>query len=244
MILVSYFALFVQLKVYKDAKYKLPKDIVKQAKFILERCRGVPLAIAAVGGLLAKGPKRSNEWTNLQEHLSPGLESAALDVKRVMRLNYEGLPYHVKFCILYMCIFPLNHEIRHTRLLRRWMAEGYIEKPYNKTLEEVAQSHSNNLINRRMIEPSNKARASMTSECCCLHDLVLQTILPKSIEENEFFIMDKQCNEAPKSNVRHLVVEMRKRHEEKMASIKLTRLRSLTVFGKCPESLDTLQTYL
>jgi Leucine-rich repeat (LRR) protein len=119
------------------------------------------------------------------------------------------------------------------------MAEAYIEKLYNKTREEVAQSQYNKLINRRMIEPSNKARASTTSECCGVHDLVLQIILPKCIEENQLFIMDKQCNEAPQSNVRHLVVARRKRNEEKTASINLTCLRSLTVFGECPESLIT-----
>ncbi|KAM0904129.1 hypothetical protein ACQ4PT_018238 [Festuca glaucescens] len=213
--------------------------MVTQAKFILERCRGIPLAIAAVGGLLANRPKKSSEWTNLQEHLRPGFESAAHDVKGVISLNYDELPYHVKFCFLYMSIFPQNHEIRHTRLLRRWMAEAYIDKSYNRTREEVAQSQYNKLISRRMIEPSNKARASMTSECCGVHDLVLQIILPKSIEENQLFIMDTHCNEAPQSNVRHLVVARRKKNEEKMASINLTCLRSLTVFGKCPESLIT-----
>ncbi|XBI78840.1 hypothetical protein VPH35_088458 [Triticum aestivum] len=190
----------------------------KQAKFILERCRGFPLTIAAIGGLLANRPKTSSEWTNLQEHLKREFVFVALDLKRVMSLNYDALPYDVKFFLLNMSIFPQNHEIRHTRLLRR---------------------HYSNLINRRMIEPSNKARASMTSECCRVHDLVLQIILPKSIEENRLFIMDKHCNEAPQSNVCQLVVARRKRHEEKMANINLSRLRSLTVFGECPESLIT-----
>ena len=232
MILVSYFMLFVQLKVYKDAKHKLPKDMVKQAKFILERCLGLPLAITAIGGILANKPKESSAWTKLRDKLKPELET--LDVKSIISLNYYGLPYHVKFCFLYMSIFPRNHEIRRTRLLRRWMAEVYIQKSQkssNMTLEKVARSHYNKLINRGMIEPSNKASVSMTSECCRVHNLVLQIVLPMSIEENQVFIMDKHCNEAPQRNVRHLVVARRKRHEDKMVNIKLTRLRSLTVIG-------------
>ncbi|CAM0954349.1 unnamed protein product [Alopecurus aequalis] len=231
-------------KVYNDATYKLPYGTAKHAKLILQRCRGRPLAIAAIGGILANGPKTSSEWTKLKEHLMTELQSSALDVKRVISLNYDELPYHVKFCFLYMSIFPRNHEIRHGRLLRRWMAELYIEKKHNMTLEEVARSHYNKLINRTMIEPSNKARASMTSECCRVHDLVLEIILPKSIEENQLFIMDKHCNEAPQSNVRHLVVARRKRNEEKMAKMQLTRLRSLTVFGECPVSLITRRLQL
>ncbi|XP_047045507.1 disease resistance protein Pik-2-like [Lolium rigidum] len=231
-------------KVYKDAKYKLPNDMVKQAKFILERCRGIPLAIAAIGGLLANRPKVSSEWTTLQEHIRPELESAALDVKRIISLTYDGLPYNVKFFFLYMSIFPKNHEIRRTRLLRRWMAEVYIEKPHGMTLEQVAKSHYNKLINRRMIETSNKVGNSMTSEYCRVHDQILQIILPKSVEDIQLFIMDKHYNEAPQSNVRHLVLARQKRNEEKLTRIKLTCLRSLTVFGECPVSLVTRELRL
>ncbi|CAM0909567.1 unnamed protein product [Alopecurus aequalis] len=226
-------------KVYKDANYKLPNNMVKQAKFILERCQGLPLAIVAIGGLLANRPKTNGEWTNLQDHLRRELEFDAIEVKRVISLACDGLPYHVKFCFLYMSIFSGNHEIRRNRLLRRWMGEICIKKAHGMTIEEVARSHYNKLINRRMIEPSNKAGASMTSECCSVHDQVLKVILPKSIEDIHLLIMDEHFNEVPQSNVRHLVVARRKRSEDNMARIKLPCLRSLTVFGECPVSLIT-----
>ncbi|CAM0909566.1 unnamed protein product [Alopecurus aequalis] len=196
-------------KVYKDANYKLPNNMVKQAKFILERCQGLPLAIVAIGGLLANRPKTNGEWTNLQDHLRRELEFDAIEVKRVISLACDGLPYHVKFCFLYMSIFSGNHEIRRNRLLRRWMGEICIKKAHGMTIEEVARSHYNKLINRRMIEPSNKAGASMTSECCSVHDQVLKVILPKSIEDIHLLIMDEHFNEVPQ------------------------------IFGECPVSLIT-----
>lgn len=222
---------------YKDAEYTLTDDMLEQANRILKRCRGHPLVIATIGGLLANRPKTSREWMKLREHLGSELESDR-DIKRLITSSYDGLPYHLKSCFLYLSLFPENHEIRCTRLLRRWMAEGYIAKRRDMTVEEVGQRHYNELINRSMILPSKKkVSASMAIERCQVHGMVLQIILSKSIEENQLFIIDKHCNDVPQSKIRHLVVTRWNRSEEKMSSINLSRIRSLTVFGQCPVSL-------
>nr|UBY07315.1 NBS-LRR disease resistance protein [Dasypyrum villosum] len=222
-------------KVYKKAECMMTKDMVEQASRILERCRGLPLAIATIGGLLANRPKTSREWMDLRQHLGSELESDR-DIKRVITSSYDGLPYHLKCCFLYLSIFPENHEIRLTRLLRRWIAEGYITKPRDMSVEELGRRYYNELISRSMIQPSEKARASMAVERCRVHGVVLQIILSQSIEENQLFIMDKHCNEAPPSKIRHLVVT-RWKENEKMASLNLSQVRSLTIFGRCPVSL-------
>lgn len=223
-------------KVYKHDGHEMTNDMLDQANLILRRCRGLPLAIDTIGGLLASRPKTSREWMNLRKHLGSELESDR-DIKRVITSSYDGLPYHLKSCFLYLSIFPENHEIRFTRLLRRWMAEGYITKPRDMSIEEVGWRYYNELISRSMIQPSEKARASMAVERCRIHGVVLQIIMSKSIEENQLFIMDKHCNEAPQSKIRHLAVTKWKRNEEKMVSINLSQVRSLTIFGKCPPSL-------
>ncbi|KAM0876704.1 hypothetical protein ACQ4PT_036004 [Festuca glaucescens] len=223
-------------KVYKNADHTMMQDMLDQANLILKRCRGLPLAIATIGGLLANRPKTSREWMNLREHLGSELEFDR-DIRRVVTSSYDGLPYHLKVCFLYLSIFPENHEIRLTRLLRRWMAEGYITKPRDMSIEEVGRRYYNELISRSMIQPSKKARASMGVERCRVHGVVLQIILSKSIEENQLFIMDKHCNEVPQSKIRHMVVTRWKSNVEKMASINLSQVRSLTIFGKCPLSL-------
>uniref|UniRef100_A0ACD5Y7F3 Uncharacterized protein n=1 Tax=Avena sativa TaxID=4498 RepID=A0ACD5Y7F3_AVESA len=223
-------------KVYKNADHTLMGDMLVQANLILRRCRGLPLAIATIGGLLANRPKTSREWMNLREHLGSELEFHG-DIRRVITSSYDGLPYHLKSCFLYLSIFPENHEIRLTRLLRRWMAEGYITKPRDMSIEEVGRRYYNDLISRSMVQPSEKARASMGVERCHVHGVVLQIILSKSIEENQLFIMDKHCNEAPQSNIRHLVVTRWKSNKEKMTNINLSQVRSLTIFGRCPQSL-------
>ncbi|CAM0952447.1 unnamed protein product [Alopecurus aequalis] len=227
--------LFCQ-KVYNNPDHVMTGDMLNEADLILERCRGLPLAIATIGGLLANRPKTSREWMNLREHLGSELESDQA-IKRVITSSYDGLPYHLKACFLYLSIFPENHELRLTRLVLRWIAEGYITKPRDMSAEEVGRRYYNELISRSMIQPSEKARARMGVGRCRVNGVVLQIILSKSIEENQLFIMDKNCNDDPRSKIRHLVVTRWESDEEKMASTNLSHVRSLTIIGKCPMSL-------
>ncbi|TVU08907.1 hypothetical protein EJB05_42334, partial [Eragrostis curvula] len=223
-------------KVYKTTDYPLPEDMAKQASHILKRCRGLPLAISTIGGLLANRPKTSIEWRNLHEHLGAELESDLRNITKVIVSSYDGLPYHLKSIFLYLSIFPENHEIRRTRLLRRWMAEGYIAKNRDMPVEDVAERFYSELINRSMIQPS-KASPGVRADRCRVHGMVLQHILFKFTEENQLFLIEKHSNEVPQSKIRHLVVSRWKRRTEKLLSMNLSYLRSLTIIGECPLSI-------
>ncbi|KAL6845963.1 hypothetical protein ACP4OV_023411 [Aristida adscensionis] len=224
-------------KVYKTTDYTLLEDMAEQATHILRRCRGLPLAISTIGGLLANRPKTSIEWRKLHEHLGAELESDLRNITRVIVSSYDGLPYHLKSIFLYLSIFPENHEIRCTRLLRRWMAEGYIAKNRDMPVEDVGERFYNELINRSMIQPSKKKFSPGERVSCRVHTMVLQIILSKSIEENQLLLIDKHSSQVPQNKVRHLVVSGWKRGVEKWENIRLSYIRSLTIFGECPESL-------
>ncbi|EMS67328.1 Disease resistance protein RPM1 [Triticum urartu] len=210
----------------------------EQASRILKRCRGLPLAISTIGGLLANRPKTSIEWMKMHEHLGAELESDLRNITNVIVSSYDGLPYHLKSIFIYLSIFPENQEIRCTRLLRRWMAEGYIAKNRDMPVEEVGERFYNELINRSMIQPSKKKIIpGVRVSHCMIHSMVRQIILSKAVEENQLFLVEKQCNEVPQSKIRHLVVSRWKGREEKLEHINLSYIRSLTIFGECPVSL-------
>jgi Leucine-rich repeat (LRR) protein len=210
---------------------------VEQASHILKRCRGLPLAISTIGGLLANRPKTMMEWTKLHDYLGEELESDLRDIRKVISSSYDCLPYHLKSIFLYLSIFPENHEIRSSRLLRRWMAEGYISKNTSMPVEEVAEHFYNELIKRGMIQSSKKNNIlGSRVDRCRIQSMVQQIILSEAVEENQLFLIDKESKEVPRSNIRHLVVS-RWNREKKLENINLSYIRSLTVFGDCPASL-------
>ncbi|KAJ4845653.1 hypothetical protein Tsubulata_027425 [Turnera subulata] len=59
-------------------------------------------------------------------------------IKSVLLLSYNDLPYRLKHCFLYFCLFPEDYEIERERLARLWMAEGFIENVRGLTPEEIA----------------------------------------------------------------------------------------------------------
>ena len=103
-----------QLQVFKEA-INLDKhpELNEQAKLILKKCSGLPLAIVTMGGFLANQPKTAMEWRKLNEHISAELEMnpELRSIRTVLQKSYDGLPYHLKSCFLYMSIFPEDQKV-------------------------------------------------------------------------------------------------------------------------------------
>lgn len=164
------------------------------------------------------------------------METDLNNITKVIMSSYDGLPYHLKPIFLYLSIFPENHEIRRTRLLRRWMAEGYIAKKRDMPVEVVGEHFYNDLINRSMIQGS-MASYVVRADRCSVHSMVRKIILSKFIEENQLFLIEKHSNEIPQSKILHLVVSRWKGRDEELQRINLSYVRSLTIFGDYPASL-------
>ena len=100
-----------QYQVFDDATYLDEKDnpnLVKEAKQILKKCGGLPLAIVVIGGFLSNRPKTAEEWRQLNENINAELETNPKlgMIRTVLEKSYDGLPYHLKSCFLYLSIFP------------------------------------------------------------------------------------------------------------------------------------------
>ena len=94
------------------------------------------------------------EWKKLHDSLESELRSggALSDIMRVFSASYKDLPYHLKYCFLYMSIFPENNPVKQRRLIWLWIAEGFVTEERGKTLEEVGEEYLNELIGRSLIK--------------------------------------------------------------------------------------------
>ena len=82
------------------------------------------------------------EWKKLHDSLESELRSggALSDIMRVFSASYKDLPYHLKYCFLYMSIFPENNPVKQRRLIWLWIAEGFVTEERGKTLERWGKS--------------------------------------------------------------------------------------------------------
>ncbi|KAJ7954230.1 Disease resistance protein [Quillaja saponaria] len=90
-----------------------PSHLKEISEKILERCEGLPLAIVAIGGMLATKVGRIEEWDMVQRSLNVEIEgNQQLQImKKIISLSFNDLPYYLKSCFLYTSIFPEDYLI-------------------------------------------------------------------------------------------------------------------------------------
>ena len=210
--------------------------MLDQAKLILKKCDGLPLAISTIGGYLANKPKTAMEWRKLNEGLSAELEinPELKMIKAVLMRSYDGLPYGLKSSFLYLSIFPEDHIIQRKRVVRRWIAEGYSREMQHMAAEQVAGKQFDELLDRSMILPL-EARTPGSIDSCQLHDLIREICVSKAREDNLVFTLEEGCSlGGVQGAIRHLAISSNwKRDKEVMQRmLDLSHIRSLTVFGE------------
>jgi disease resistance protein RPM1 len=79
-------------------------------------------------------------------------------------------------------IYPKDYEVRSKRVIRHWIAEGFVKDEKGKTLEDVAERCLTELIHRNLVQVSllriGKAKG------CRVHDLIRDMILEKNEDLN------------------------------------------------------------
>ncbi|KAG8388496.1 hypothetical protein BUALT_Bualt02G0131700 [Buddleja alternifolia] len=160
-----------------------PLELVKIGKKIAKSCRGLPLALVVIGGLLAKSNKTLEYWEYVAENLNAivnlGNDEYCL---KLLYLSYNHLPIHLKPCFLYMSSFPEDCEIRVSRLKKLWVAEGFLKPIRTKSLEDVANEYLKDLTDRNLI--SIPSRYTGETKICIIHDLLRDLCFREAHKEN------------------------------------------------------------
>lgn len=161
-------------------------DMLKEVSdAILNKCGGLPLAIVTISSLLANRLGTKEEWEKVKRAIGSGLEkNQSLEgMSRILSLSYNDLPLNLKTCLLYLSIFPEDYLIERKRLVRRWIAEGFISEERGLSQQEVAENYFYELINKSMVQPVDIEYDGKVPYCR-VHDMMLEIIISKSVEDN------------------------------------------------------------
>ncbi|XP_043700167.1 disease resistance protein RPM1-like [Telopea speciosissima] len=199
--------LFCKKAFISNDENSCPAHLEQLSQNLLRRCEGLPLAIVAIGGVLSIKDNSMMEWQMVYQSLGSELENCdkLKSMERVLSLSYDYLPYYLKTCFLYLGIFPGDEPIECMRLIRLWMAEGFIEEKRGKTIEEVAESYLIELINRSLIQIAEKTIDGRV-KLCRVHDLMCEIILIKIRDENFGAIVTNASDKKPHEKIRHLSI--------------------------------------
>ncbi|CAL5383338.1 unnamed protein product [Camellia sinensis] len=166
-------------------------DILDLQRRILEICERLPLKIVLLGGLLSTKKISYDEWSRVLDHI----DGHGFDI---LSLCYNDLPVHSKLCLLYLVLFPKEFDIPVRRLVRLWLAEGFVKRsptPLMTTEQDVAGEYFDDLVNRNLIQIS-KFRSDGSPRRCHLPSALHDYLLPKAEDISLFHVhrSNSDCN--------------------------------------------------
>ncbi|KAL3637529.1 hypothetical protein CASFOL_018697 [Castilleja foliolosa] len=185
-----------------------PPYLEEYAASILKRCEGLPLAIVVIGGLLATKENRVEEWDLFNRSLGDELEEggALHRLSKILSLGYYDLPYHLKYCFLYLSVFPDGCLLEKWKIVRLWVAEGFVKVKQGMTMEEVAESYLNEILSRSLIQVADRALDGRP-KTFRVHDLLREYICSKSREQNIVSIHDGTVEMKWPNKIRRIVIQ-------------------------------------
>ncbi|XP_049385886.1 disease resistance protein RPP13-like [Solanum stenotomum] len=207
-----------------DVRAMVP-EMESLAKDMVEKCRGLPLAIVVLSGLLSH-KKGLNEWQKVKDHLWKNIkEDKSIEISNILSLSYNDLSTALKQCFLCFGIFPEDQVVDADNIIRMWMAEGFIPGGEER-MEDVAEGFLNELIRRSLVQVARTFWERVTE--CRVHDLLHDLAIQKASEVNFFDIYDQKSHSISSLCIRHVIHSQGERY----LSLDLSnlKLRSIMVF--------------
>ncbi|XP_047949709.1 putative late blight resistance protein homolog R1B-16 [Salvia hispanica] len=154
----------------------LAPKMEKIAKQVADSCGGLPLAIVLIAGILSSAEENTDKWGEIEADVKYADEKKNEFGKRIA-LSYTYLPTDLRPCFLHMGAFPEDHEIRTSKLLKQWVAEGFVGD------EMEAEGKLNNIVKRNM-SSNTISKSNGKIKSCNIHDMVREMAKSRALDEN------------------------------------------------------------
>ncbi|KAH0780464.1 hypothetical protein KY290_000062 [Solanum tuberosum] len=165
----------MKIKLFKEQT--CPPDLSKVGANIASKCKGLPLLVILVAGVLSGISENEESWRRVAESIKLDTVTSAKECMEVIELSYKHLPDNLKPCLLYFASFQEDEEISLSNLAWLWTIEGLLP---NIGLD--AESLLNDLIGRSLIMVS-KRKSTGGVRTCHIHDMLHDFCVTKSKEE-------------------------------------------------------------
>ncbi|KAK2638438.1 hypothetical protein Ddye_026233 [Dipteronia dyeriana] len=140
---------------------------------IVSKCKGLPLAVKAMAGLL-RGDGNVNKWQNILSSPVWELEEGDYhtntpNILPLLKISYNHLPPYLKQCFAYCSIFPKAYVFHKEELVKIWMAQGFVHSRGQLEKEETGNRYCDELVTRSFFQRSDAEKGKVRYQ---MHDLI------------------------------------------------------------------------
>ncbi|KAF7105485.1 hypothetical protein CFC21_106292 [Triticum aestivum] len=166
---------------YKRSSIDDVDEFEKLGRKLVDKCDGLPLALAILGGYLAKN-------LNIEAWSYVLLGWVSIDDSKRMRdilaRSYKDLSSHyIRSCFLYLAAFPEDFVIIVSDLIQLWIAEGFIPHIPNHKPEQIAHMYVTELAQRSLVQVVDRSKGHRWIERIQLHDILREWCIEEARQD-------------------------------------------------------------
>lgn len=167
---------------------------------IVGRCRGVPLALKMLGGLLySKDDERF--WELVRDDDMCRSIRKEEDILCILKLCYTYLPSHLKQCFALCSVFSRGRIIGDLDMAYLWTACGLVTSSNDhRTPEDICNKYSKELCSRSFFQQAGQSGSSLSFK---LHDLLYDLALSVSTQQIDCSLLSLGSQSIPEGT-RHV----------------------------------------
>ncbi|XP_022722136.1 putative disease resistance protein RGA3 [Durio zibethinus] len=192
---------------------------------IVEKCKGVPLALRAIGSVLFN--RTEAEWLKVKNNVVKYITRPESGIMPILKLSYDHLPTHLRQCFAYCSLIPKDAEFEVEYLIMDWMAQGFIQPlSGDEDLEDVGHEYFMDLLWRSFFQVAEEDDSGNVKRFT-MHDLMHD--LACSVAGTEYCIASLEAENAD-GRTRHVLFEDELDASWKIPSTLLKSNRLRTIF--------------
>ncbi|XP_074591637.1 disease resistance protein RPM1-like [Curcuma longa] len=215
-----------------------PQNLTQWARKMVDKCDGLPIAIAAIANLLSHNERVESTWKKIHDSLTWSTNDGSKElqkVPRILSLSITNLPDHLRNCLMHCSLFPEDYLIARNRLIRLWVAEGFVKEGGGMSMEDVAEDYLNQLVGRSLLQVTDRNELGRV-RFCRVHDLVREIIMEKSREEHFVDVLEGKFKDVS-DQVQRLSIIKDYQGANVNQSMEISSLRSFHTFTPVPISV-------
>lgn len=164
-------------------------DFVRIGEGIVEKCRGLPLAIKTLGSML-RYETNEERWKDVLESDLWDLDQPQNDILPALELSYKHMPVFLKRCFIALSLFPKDYHLSQDKVICLWKSLGLLHTDSVGDKDKIGRFYFSELLKRSIIQCNEYAYTmhDLTHDLACcvagVEFLRLENDIPAEISQD------------------------------------------------------------